>query len=168
MFEVVNKKINFNNGESKNYKVFRIEPDNDSFDNICSYVEDKINKENLYENGGTLNYSGLTFHSDVLFIAAIDKIPIGYVSIVTNGDSYYVFQIAIKKEYQQKGIGTALMNQVIDMADSDGMEVTANVMDYNTNSKKMFTSLGFEKIGYSSKGDGFYRFSQNNKCNRTK
>jgi hypothetical protein len=38
------------------------------FNRICDYCDKKIVKENLSENGGTLNYSGIIFDSDILIV----------------------------------------------------------------------------------------------------
>lgn len=128
------------------------------FKNVCNYVEININRENLSKNGGTLNYANLTYDSDILIIAYDDGKPVGYNSVVRcgeNDEGYYIYQIAVKKEYQNQGIGPAMLKEIVDMADKEDTFITANVMNYNINSQKMFKSFGFIKVSEKD-GDGFY------------
>ena len=134
-----------------NMKVYM--PNDKGFEKICDYLEENVCKENLSWNGGTLNYENLTYDSDILFVAYDKKVPIGYTSLIITEMGIYVYQIAIKKEYQQRGIGSSMMQMTLDFADSNNMDVSAHVRDYNSNSLKMFTRLGFKKI---SEKDGNY------------
>ena len=143
--------------------ISEMQPYDRNFRKTCKYLEKVIVKENLSTNGGTLNYSNLTYQSDLLLLASIDNKVIGFVSLIDDEDAYYVYQIAIKKEYQQKGIGSELIKKTLEIAKDNSKDVTANVMDYNTKSKKMFDKLGFVMLGYSSVGNGFYRYYQQNK-----
>ena len=150
------------------YKIVTMLPGSDikeqaEFQNACAVLEENITKENLVVNGGTLNYNGLTYESDILLVAVSDEKPVGYVSLVLVQDSLYVYQIAVKDEYKHKGIGTALVSKTIAIANNLGLGVQANIRDYNTYSKEMFTKLGFTKLGYSTPGDGYYQLSQKSK-----
>ena len=141
-----------------------IEVDTDYFYQICDYLEKNINRENLYRNGGTLKYTNLTYNSHILFVAFDNDIPVGYNSIWKNLEGYYVAQIAVKKEYQNKGIGTLMMQKIIEIAESENKYITAHVMNYNTASQKMFLGLGFEKIREDEvTGNGFYILDQREK-----
>jgi ribosomal protein S18 acetylase RimI-like enzyme len=51
------------------------------------------------------------------------------------------------------------MQKAMEIAKELDVDVTANVMEDNTNSKKMFTRLGFTKID-GINGNGFYRYEQ--------
>ena len=135
-----------------------------NFINICNILEKDIVLENLSINGGTLNYTHLTYDSQVLLVAKDDnKKLVGFASLVLFDGTVYVYQIAVKKALQGRGIGTALVSKTIDIAKEANMDVTANVRDYNINSQKMFTNLGFVKLSETSDGDGFYRFYQKQK-----
>lgn len=139
----------------------------DYFFEVCDFVEENINRENLSENGGTLNYSNLTYNSDILFIAFDKGIPVGYNSIVRYEDGLYIYQIAVKKEYQNKGIGTSMLRKAVEIADEENSFLTAHVMNYNSASQKMFLNLGFKKISEDPKtGNGFYVLNQRRKKHR--
>ena len=141
-----------------NLDIIEILPTDESFKEICEYLEREVVNENLSVNGGTLNYSNLTYDSDLLLVAMYENEPIGYISLLYESNAIYVYQMAVKKIYQQKGIGSMLMKKTIEISESKNLDIKANVMDYNTNSKKMITKLGFVKFGDSWKGNGYYRY----------
>ena len=121
-----------------NYEIVQIEHNDKDFYNICRVLEKDIVEENLSINGGTLNCTRLTYASNPLLIAVSGEEIIGFNSLVPWKDSYYVWQIAVKKQYQGRGIGKELVKEAIEFAKGKGCDVTANVMDYNINSKKCF------------------------------
>ena len=102
--------------EGKIMEIRRIGPKTSIFNHVCDYVEQNINRENLSINGGTLNYSNLTYESDILLVALDNGVPVGYNSIVTYEDGLYIYQIAVKKEYQNKGVGTLMLKKAIEIA----------------------------------------------------
>lgn len=73
----------------------------------------------------------------------------------------YIYQIAVKKEYQGKGIGKTIMSEAIRIARKLNMDVSRHVKDYNIASKRMFESLGFKKIDlYSTVDNNYYLLKQ--------
>ena len=131
------------------------------FYQVCNYIEENINRENLFKNGGTLNYSNLTYDSDILLVVFDNEIPVGYNSIVKYKGGLYIYQIAVKKKYQNKGIGTLMLRKTIKIAEEENTFVTAHVMNYNVASQKMFLNLGFKKIDEDKNtGNGFYILNQ--------
>jgi len=146
------------------YNLIVIDYNDPNFNNVCKILEQNIVLENLSKNGGTLNYTGLTYHSDILILATLGSEIVGFNSIVyTNNNGLYIYQIAVKKAHQQQGVGMLMMNKAMEIAQENNMTVSANVMDYNTNSKKMFERLGFSKLGYSEENNGYYEFKQDKK-----
>ena len=142
-------------------EIKKIEIGTNYFYQVCDYIENHITKENLSKNGGTLNYNNLTYNSDILLVASDNGIPIGYNSIVKYNKGLYIYQIAVKKEYQNKGIGTLMLKKAIEIAEEQNTFVTAHVMNYNIASQKMFLNLGFKKIDEDKKtGNGFYALNQ--------
>ena len=97
----------------------QIEPGSRYFKSVCRILERRIVKENLVSNGGTLNYDNVTYESDHLLIALTGKKIIGYASILDSEDAYYIYQIAVGKEYQGQGVGSALVERVKAIAASD-------------------------------------------------
>ena len=130
--------------------------DSKAFDDLCDDIEENITADNLVINGGTLNYSGLTYYSEILLVAYNDEEePVGYNSIVRDSNGLYIYQIAVKKSYHRNGIGTLMLREAIKIAEEEGASfVTAHVMDYNIASQTMFLHLGFKKVSEEVRKDG--------------
>lgn len=87
-----------------------------------------------------------------------------YDFLSTNGSCYYIqykdtlvgdvtlrdnaeICIVVCKEYQNKHIGRRCVLNMLNLASEKGMrEVTAGIYSFNTQSQKMFQSVGFQKI----------------------
>lgn len=145
--------------EESKYDIKVIENGSKDFFPICQELEQTITCENLRENGGTLRFSGLIYRSDELLVAYKNGEPVGYNSLVRANKSLYIYQIAVKRSHQHKGVGRAMMKMAIDIAKTENLNVTAHVMEYNEASKGMFRSLGFKKLD-EEKGNGLYMLKQ--------
>ncbi|MDB5500292.1 MAG: hypothetical protein JWR89_194 [Tardiphaga sp.] len=69
--------------------------------------------------------------------------PVGEIVEHDEDDCIYVVDIALLPEWQAKGIGTALMREVMDRCAARGIGVRAKVMIANEPSLEMFRKLGF-------------------------
>lgn len=68
---------------------------------------------------------------------------VGDVTLRNNGE----ICIVVCKEYQNRHIGRRCILSMLDLAKEKGMdEVKANIYSFNTQSQKMFLSVGFQKI----------------------
>ena len=115
--------------------------------------------ENLRVSGGTLNYRNLTYASELLTLCTNCGSPIGFCSLVGSSKSgLYVYQIAVKKEYQGKGIGTELVGRAKQLAHTLGVDLSAHVRDYNINSQRTFEKCGFIKSDVRSTNDNYYYY----------
>jgi ribosomal protein S18 acetylase RimI-like enzyme len=120
------------------------------FNKICDYCDKKIVEENLSINGGTLNYSGIVYDSDILIVCLDKTTPIAFNSIVELNDCIYIYQIAVKNANKREGIGTELMQKAITIAEGKKKPVAAHVRDYNDASNHLFQKLGFTAVEPSS------------------
>lgn len=142
------------------YKV--IKSTDQDFENVCERCEKEIVEENLVRNGGTLHFQFLTYQADCMIIALDDSSFIGFNALIMNSNmGFYVNQIAVRKSYQKKGIGTTLVSMGTDMADKLSLPVYAHVREYNVGSQKTFEKCGFEKEDtYRTQDSFFYAYSQ--------
>ncbi len=128
-----------------------------NFKSMCNKIEEKIVKQNLYINGGTLNFNNLTYSSDILIVCSKENELIGFNSLMLNRYDLYIIQIGIKNEHKKKGIGTQMMKIAISIAQQFNLKVSAHVRDYNIASQNMIKGLGFKKMSYnSSPNNHFY------------
>ena len=67
----------------------------------------------------------------------------GDVSLRYNGE----IAIVIAKEYQNRHIGRRVIKKIIEIARlNDYKKINANIYSFNEQSKKMFSSVGFNKV----------------------
>ena len=136
--------------------------ESENFIEMCAQCELEIVLENLTKNGGTLNYFDLTYESDILILCLNEEKPIAFCSLVIlDTAGVYVYQIAVKKEYQKMGIGKRMIEISQGIASNLGVSVSAHVKGYNIASQKMFESAGFIKHDeYSDVNELFYEYNQ--------
>ena len=102
---------------------------------VHPWSEQSINEEMSKENS-------------VFLMAFEDETPIGYVGLSTILDEGYMGNLGVVEEYRRKGIGKALMNELINECKAmDSAFVTLEVRASNTPAVKLYESLGFTEAG---------------------
>jgi len=96
-------------------------------------------------------YDYLSSHGEVYYIEFRSAL-VGDVSLKDDGE----IAIVISKENQNQGIGRRVIKNILDLARDKGMaEVRACIYPFNKQSQRVFTLVGFEKIGEE---DYIYKF----------
>lgn len=96
-------------------------------------------------------YDYLSSHGEVYYIE-YKSVLVGDVSLKDDGE----IAIVISKENQNKGIGRRVIKNILGLAMDKGMaEVRACIYPFNKQSQRVFTLVGFEKIGEE---DYIYKF----------
>lgn len=80
------------------------------------------------------------------FTAKTDRI-VGYIGLSIAADEGYILNVAVFPEYRGKGIGTSLVNYLIDSYKDKLSFLTLEVRPSNKAAVNMYYSLGFEKAG---------------------
>lgn len=113
----------------------------------------KVNKENLYVNGGTLHYDGILRH-DYAVLAKSGERVIAYTllceSFITKKDMY-VMQVAVANDYKNAGIGSQMYKYIYNHLKGYKL-FTANVNPKNTASKAFHAKNNFELTGRNGLG----------------
>ena len=95
------------------------------------------------------------------FVYSLERLKSMYNYLSSGGDCYYieycgrlvgditlkdgVISIVVCKEYQNRRIGRRCVENVIDLAREKGLDqVKAEIYSFNTQSQRMFESIGFE------------------------
>lgn len=95
------------------------------------------------------------------FVYSLERLKSMYNYLSSGGDCYYieycgrlvgditlkdgVISIVVCKEYQNRHIGRRCVENVIDLAREKGLDqVKAEIYSFNTQSQRMFESIGFE------------------------
>lgn len=75
-------------------------------------------------------------------IIMINKEPIGVIKILTCKHEFHLHQMQILPQYQGKGIGTTLLENLLDRADSQNFQVTLFVLK-GARAKHLYDRMGF-------------------------
>lgn len=87
-------------------------------------------------------YSYLNKHGDLFYIKYKNRLC-GDVCLQPSGE----INIVIAKPFQNKHIGRRVVNEIIQLArEKDIDELQAEIYTFNTQSQKMFQSVGFKKV----------------------
>lgn len=106
---------------------------------VCKQVD---NIDDLYSMDRLkAMYGFLSTHGDCFYIEYRGAL-VGDVTLRDNGE----LSIVICKEYQNRHIGRRCISEMLRLAKEKGLpQVTANIYRFNTQSQKMFLSVGFEQ-----------------------
>ena len=65
---------------------------------------------------------------------------VGYIYVISIGGAYKIDALYVKDEYQNKGIATNLINNVIEQAKNNNIKfITLNVLEKNLKAKKLYS-----------------------------
>lgn len=120
------------------------------YDGISSEIYDRIMK--IYENE---NYA--------IFVAEQDSRVIGFVGLMRglafemSGEYIRIIALAVKREYQNHGIGTRLAEKAEDYA----YEIGASSLVISSGLKRADAHIFYSRIGYGKKGYSFIKMLRN-------
>lgn len=107
---------------------------------LCKQVD---NRDTVYDlDLLKVMYRYLNQHGDLFYIKYKNRLC-GDVCLQPNGE----VNIVIAKPFQDKHIGRRVINKIIKLAkEKDIQELHAEIYSFNTQSQKMFQSIGFKKV----------------------
>lgn len=92
--------------------------------------------------------SEMNLENSVFLMAFEEDKAIGYVGLSAVLDEGYMGNLAVVDEYRRKGIGRALMKELLRICkDKDFSFVTLEVRESNLPAINLYLSLGFERVG---------------------
>ena len=107
---------------------------------LCKQVDNRDTSYDLPLLKGMYNY--LNQHGDLFYIKYKNRLC-GDVCLQPDGE----VNIVVAKSFQNKHIGRRVMNGIIQLAREKGMqELHAEIYTFNTQSRRMFESMGFEQV----------------------
>jgi ribosomal protein S18 acetylase RimI-like enzyme len=75
-------------------------------------------------------------------IVTLDGADVGWLRSAARGDALFLAQLFVDRAFQRRGIGTAVMNRLIDEATSTGQALTLSVVKTNP-VLRLYERLGF-------------------------
>lgn len=107
---------------------------------VCKQVDNRDTVYDLPLLKAMYNY--LNQHGDLFYIKYRNRLC-GDVCLQPNGE----VNIVVAKPFQNKHIGRRVTNGIIQLAKEKGMqELHAEIYSFNTQSRRMFESMGFEQV----------------------
>ena len=87
-------------------------------------------------------------NSTVFFLAKVDDKTVGYGGMYTVLDEGYVTNIGVLPEYRKNGIGTKIVNKLIDFSIEKSLSfISLEVRVSNTVAINLYKKMGFEEKG---------------------
>lgn len=93
-------------------------------------------------------------HDAHFFVARENEKIIGYISSEIILDEGYIMNIAVKPEFQGRGVGKALVRYMVDNYKNVLKFITLEVRKSNIAAISLYKKLGFEHVGTRK---GYYR-----------
>lgn len=84
---------------------------------------------------------------DEIDVIQLDGVDIGRLRIVRSAESIYIGGIQILPEFQNRGIGTVIVTDLIQESNSVGIPITLEVHEVNTKALNFYKKLGFVEVG---------------------
>ena len=79
---------------------------------------------------------------------------VGMARVVGDGSYYTIFDVVVRQEYQHKGIGTALMNEIVEWYKSIEDDDTYLYLGTSFGKEKFYEKFGFKSRPYGNIGAG--------------
>ena len=76
-------------------------------------------------------------------VMVVDGIAVGYLRTSERESAVFIDQVEIPPKYQDRGIGTALINDLL----ARGRPVELGVLKVNADARRLYERLGFRVIG---------------------
>ena len=89
------------------------------------------------------------FIPDQYQVIEIDNVIVGFMKIVSSETEIYLGEIQISKDFQNQGIGTFLIELIIQEVRANNKKLWLKVLKGNP-AKKLYQRLGFTKLKESS------------------
>lgn len=89
-------------------------------------------------------------NDNTYFVIAKEKNQniIGYAGLYFSQKESYIYNIAVKKDFQKLGVGTKLVNSLIDFCIKNSMEfLSLEVRKSNTSAIKLYQKMNFKILG---------------------
>ena len=87
-------------------------------------------------------------------VAEVDGEVVGIASVGPHESHLALWKLYVLPEHQGRGIGSALLDSVVDRAREDHPQIRVSYLNGNTSAEGFYRSKGFVEIGRESGGDG--------------
>jgi GNAT superfamily N-acetyltransferase len=111
-------------------------------------VDTVLNPDKVFDKEAEFKKYQEKFVPEEIQIISFLNEDVGRLRVVRSEESIYVGGIQILPEFQGKGIGSALFNDLITESNQIGIPITLEVHDVNQSALGFYTKLGFINVGH--------------------
>lgn len=92
--------------------------------------------------------SELANDNSVFIVAVKGEKVIGYIGMSVVIDEGYIFNVAVNADFRRKGVGTALINELVTYGKKNNLcFITLEVRESNQAAISLYSDFGFIKVG---------------------
>ena len=92
--------------------------------------------------------SELANENSVFLTAVEDNRVVGYIGMNVVVDEGYIFNVAVDENYRKKGIGSALIRELVTFGKKNNLcFLTLEVRESNEAARSLYSKFGFIKVG---------------------
>lgn len=92
--------------------------------------------------------SELANENSVYIVAVEGEKVIGYIGMSVVIDEGYIFNVAVNADFRRKGVGTALINELVTYGKKNNLcFITLEVRESNQAAISLYSDFGFIKVG---------------------
>lgn len=92
--------------------------------------------------------SELANENSVFIVAVEGEKVIGYIGMSVVIDEGYIFNVAVDADFRRKGVGTALINELVTYGKKNDLcFITLEVRESNQAAISLYSDFGFIKVG---------------------
>lgn len=96
--------------------------------------------------------SELANENSVFIVAVEGEKVIGYIGMSVVIDEGYIFNVAVNADFRRKGVGTALINELVTYGKKNNLcFITLEVRESNQAAISLYSDFGFIKVGERKK-----------------
>ena len=86
--------------------------------------------------------------TSLFWVATENNDVIGYIGMSVVIDEGYIFNVAVSETYRKKGVGSALINEIVTYGKKNNLcFITLEVRESNMNAQSLYSKFGFIKVG---------------------
>lgn len=86
--------------------------------------------------------------TSLFWVAIVNNDVIGYIGMSVVIDEGYIFNVAVSQAHRKKGIGSALINELVTYGKKNNLcFITLEVRESNINAQSLYSKFGFIKVG---------------------
>ncbi len=86
--------------------------------------------------------------TSLFWVATENNDVIGYIGMSVVIDEGYIFNVAVSETHRKKGIGSALINELVTYGKKNNLcFITLEVRESNINAQSLYSKFGFIKVG---------------------